>query len=281
MNKKHLFLSILLSLFFCVLFTNCATLMSYPGQRFDTLEIGSDPENAIFKIYDKKDKIIAEGVTPSNVVIKGSAPFRVEILLEDYETQTFGVKKGINGYYWANVPLIVMGGGLIGLVLDPINHKVVKIMPNDIYARLQLSQEGIIARHERMLQEKGLTEEEWQRQEAEQRRREEIARQEQNALSQLIQNLIDVGFNVGKPFRMGDIVSIPYGLFAAIDYSRNGDVNSYLVIMNDYSTPSKPFYIETTRQLNSVGSMRIEYIGTAQYLENRVPRSTLRFKEVR
>jgi hypothetical protein len=133
--------------------------------------------------------------------------------------------------------------------------------------------------HERMLKEIGLTEEEWQ--ERERQKQEEITRREQNALSQLIQNLIDVGFNIGEPFSVGDIVAIPYGLFIAIDYSRIENINSYLVIMNDYSTPSKPFYIETTRQLNSIGPMRIEYIGTAQYLEGRVPRITLKFREVK
>jgi hypothetical protein len=136
-----------------------------------------------------------------------------------------------------------------------------------------------------MLEEMGLTEEEWQAQEAERRRQEEIRRQqerrEQNALSQLIQNVIDAGYNIGEPFSVGDIVLVPYGLFTAIDFSRNGDINSYLVIMKDYSTPSKPFYIETTRLLDSVGPMRIEYIGTAQYLEGRVPRSTLRFREIK
>jgi hypothetical protein len=135
--------------------------------------------------------------------------------------------------------------------------------------------------HERMLQERGLTEEQWQGQEAEKRRQEEIRRQEQTALSKLIQNLIDVGFNVGDPFRVGEIVSIPYGLFTAIDFSRQNDLNSYLVIMNDYTTPTKPFYIETIRQLNSIGPMRIQYVGTAQYLDGRVPRNTLVFREIR
>jgi hypothetical protein len=141
--------------------------------------------------------------------------------------------------------------------------------------------EAELVAHERMLQEKGITEEEWQNQEADRKRRAEVATREQTALSQLIQNLIDIGYNIGKPFQIGDIVSIPYGLFTAIDYSFDNDVNSYLVIMNDYNTPSKPFYIETTRQLNSIGPMRIEYLGAAQYLERRVPRSTLRFREVR
>lgn len=139
--------------------------------------------------------------------------------------------------------------------------------------------------HEAMLRENGLTEEEWQTQENERRRLQEIRRQqeqrEQNALSQLIQNILDYGVNVGEPFQVGDIVSIPYGLFTSIDYSRIGEMNSYLVIMNDPTTRTKPFYIETTRQLNTIGPIRVEYIGTAQYLDGRVPRSTIRFREVR
>jgi hypothetical protein len=139
--------------------------------------------------------------------------------------------------------------------------------------------------HEAMLKEKGLTEEEWQAQEEEKRRQEELRRrqerQEQESLSKLIQNIIDVGFNIGEPFRVGEIVTIPYGLFSAIDYSYYNNVHSYLVIMNDYSTPSKPFYIESERQLNSIGPLRIQYIGSAQYLDGRVPRNTLRFKEIR
>jgi hypothetical protein len=149
--------------------------------------------------------------------------------------------------------------------------------------QIKLEEERLV--HEAMLREKGITEEEWQAQEAERMHQEQIRQQrerrEQNALSQLIQNLVDVGFNVGEPFQIGDTVSIPYGLFTAIDFSSSGNVNSYLVIMHDYNTPSKPFYIETTRQLNSIGPVRIEYVGTAQYLDSRIPKNTLRFREIR
>jgi hypothetical protein len=135
--------------------------------------------------------------------------------------------------------------------------------------------------HERMLLDQGLTEEQWQLQEAEKRQQEEIIRQEQTVLSKLIQNLIDVGFNVGEPFKLGEIVNIPYGLFTAIDFSHQNDLNSYLVIMNDYTTPTRPFYIETNHQLNSIGPMRVQYMGVAQYLDGRVPKSTLVFRKIR
>jgi len=145
--------------------------------------------------------------------------------------------------------------------------------------RRKLEEEKLI--HENMLKERGVTEEQSQKQEAERRQQEENRRQEQNALSKLIQNLIDIGLSVGEPFRVGEIVNVPYGLFTAIDFSQNENINSYLVIMNDYTTPAKPFYIETDRRLNSIGPMRIQYIGTGQFLDGRVPRSTLVFKEVR
>jgi len=133
--------------------------------------------------------------------------------------------------------------------------------------------------HEAMLRQRGITEEQWQVEQAESRRREAQARREQEALSQLIQNLLDVGVNVGQPFRNGDIVAIPQGLFRIIDVSNIGNIYSYLVIMND-STPTIPFYIETSTQFRSgIGPMRIEYLGTAQYMHGRATRNTLRFRE--
>ena len=295
----------------CFTCVNCATLMSNSGERYDVLRLDSIPEKASYIIYDKHDKVIAKGETPIKVLLKGSFPFKVEVSLEDYETRKYVIKKRINSNYWRNIPMIlVAGSGLLGLVLDPIKHKVIEIYPNHIYTKLQLSQEGIIARHNRMLQEKGLTEEEWQAQEQERKRREEkeklererqeqerkhreekarlekerqeeMERQERMAVSKLIQNILDVGVKIGESFTVGEIVSIPYGLFKAIDYSVSKNIHSYLVIMNDYTTPSKPFYIETTRQLDTIGPLRIQYVRTAQYYDSRVPRSTLVFKEVR
>ena len=128
--------------------------------------------------------------------------------------------------------------------------------------------------HEKMLLEKGLTEEDWQNQEKEKNRqaaiKSELESKEKNALSKLIQNIIDVGYPIDRQqFSVGEVVAIPFGLFTAIDYSYVDGMNSYLVMMNDYNTPLKPFYIESKRQLDSIGPLRIQYIGQAQYLANR------------
>jgi hypothetical protein len=148
--------------------------------------------------------------------------------------------------------------------------------------RIQQEAEQRQRDHEAMLRQRGITEEQWQAEEAERRRREAQSRREQEALSQLIQNLLDVGVNVGQPFRNGDIVAIPLGLFRIIDVSSIGGIHSYLVIMNDSRTPTIPFYIETSKHLSSgIGPMRIEYLGSAQYMHGRTTRNTLRFREVR
>jgi hypothetical protein len=152
----------------------------------------------------------------------------------------------------------------------------------EIEQRLKQEAEQQQQAHEAMLRQRGITEEQWQAEQAERRRVEAEAKREQEALSQLIQNLLDVGVNVGRSFRIGDIVAIPLGLFRIIDVSTIGDIFSYLVIMNDHSTPTIPFYIETSRQLSSgIGPMRIEYIGTAQFMHGRSTRNTLRFREIR
>jgi len=116
--------------------------------------------------------------------------------------------------------------------------------------------------------------------EAEARERQRM-QQEQTALGKLIQNIMDVGIQVGSPFRDGEVVQISGGLFRAIDYSYQNGFHSYLVIFTDYTVRTIPFYIESDRQLNTIGAMRIEYKGTAQYLDGRVPRNTLRFREIR
>jgi hypothetical protein len=111
-------------------------------------------------------------------------------------------------------------------------------------------------------------------------------RRDRTSVQNLIQNLVDVGFNIGKPFRLGDVVSIPQGLLSAVDLSQNNGIYTYLVMLNDQSL--KPFYIQTTRRFSNLGSnntiyesLRIEYIGTEEYLQNRVQvKSTLLFKLV-
>jgi hypothetical protein len=72
-------------------------------------------------------------------------------------------------------------------------------------------------------------------------------RQDRTSVQNLIQNLVDVGFNVGTPFRQGDIVSIPQGLLSAVDLFQTNGIYIYLVMLNDQSL--KPFYIQTTSTL--------------------------------
>jgi hypothetical protein len=109
-------------------------------------------------------------------------------------------------------------------------------------------------------------------------------RRDRTSMQNLIQNLVDVDFNVGTPFREGDIVSIPQGLLSAVDLSQTNRIYTYLVMLNDQSL--KPFYIQTTRRFSNIGSnntiyesLRIEYIGTAEYIQNKVQvKSTLLFR---
>jgi hypothetical protein len=107
------------------------------------------------------------------------------------------------------------------------------------------------------------------------------------SVQNLIQNLIDVGFNIGTPFTQGDVVSVPQGLLIAIDLSQSNGSYTYLVLINDNTSSLKPFYVYTNRSLSIMGSdnmifesIKIEYQGTAEYLQNRIPKSTLLFKMV-
>jgi len=172
-------------------------------------------------------------------------------------------------------------GGYIWYKQSERRHRQLVQLQYEIEQRQQLEEEQRQQVHEAMLRQRGITEEQWQAEQAEIRRRETQARQEQEALSKLIQNTLDIGFNIGQSFRTGEIVAIPFGLFSILDYSFENGYHSYLVIMNDYSVQYKPFYIESDRRLDSIGQMRVQYVGTAQYLSGRVPRDTLRFREVR
>ena len=107
-----------------------------------------------------------------------------------------------------------------------------------------------------------------------------------NTVSNLIQNLIDVGFKMGVSFKAGDRVSVPTGFLIPIDLSQEKGFNIYLVMVNDNSGQLKPFYIQTSRKL-ATGYNReifepllIEYVGIAQYLQNGNSRDTFLFKEV-
>jgi hypothetical protein len=77
-------------------------------------------------------------------------------------------------------------------------------------------------------------------------------KRDRTSVQNLIQNLVDVGFNVGTLFRLGDVVSIPQGLLSAIDLSQTNGIYTYLVMLNDQSL--KPFYIQTTRRFSNLGS---------------------------
>jgi hypothetical protein len=112
-------------------------------------------------------------------------------------------------------------------------------------------------------------------------------RRDRASVQNLIQNLIDVGFNIGTPFIQGDVVSIPQGLLIAIDLSQSNGSYDYLVLINNNTSSLKPFYVHANRSLSIMGSdnmifesIKIEYQGPAEYLQNRIPKSTLLFKMV-
>ena len=107
-----------------------------------------------------------------------------------------------------------------------------------------------------------------------------------NTVSNLIRNLVDVGFSMGESFEAGDKVSVPTGFLVPIDISQNNGYYIYLVMVNGNSGQLKPFYIQTQRTLSTgynraiIEPLEIEYVGTAQYLKNRNSKITLLFKEV-
>lgn len=75
-------------------------------------------------------------------------------------------------------------------------------------------------------------------------------RRDRTSVQNLIQNLVDVGFNIGIPFRQGDVVSIPQGLLIAIDLSQSNGQYTYLVLINDNTSSLKPFYVQADRSLS-------------------------------
>jgi len=113
-----------------------------------------------------------------------------------------------------------------------------------------------------------------------------IALYAQDSYGKLIQNLA----GVGNGFRQNETVFITQYTIRAIDLSRSGEKNVYLVAINDnnWGDRLKPFYIETTETFNLIDlgyypntiphGLTIQYVGMAQYLFNKIPRDTYLFR---
>jgi hypothetical protein len=105
-TMKKMFLILTASV---VLFSSCATVFS--GSR-QTVSIQSDPPDA--KVYVKGEAI---GVTPLTTKLKRRTKV-IELKKDGYETTMKELKRGINGWYWLDCGLGIIGAGLIYIIVD-------------------------------------------------------------------------------------------------------------------------------------------------------------------
>lgn len=87
-------------------------------------------------------------------------------------------------------------------------------------------------------------------------------------------------------FVKGEVVNVPRALLSVIDLQEMGNLYLYLVSVNDYNV-SKPFYIVSDKMFNLMDlnypntifqDLKIEYLGTEMYYNNKVPRETFLFQ---
>lgn len=111
--------------------TGCASIVSHSNWP---VTIASTPEGANFTVTNQKSgQKIANGLTPSTITLPSSngffsaASYLIQFQKEGFESQSFTLQAGLNGWYVGNIVF----GGLIGwLIVDPATGAMWKLEPN-------------------------------------------------------------------------------------------------------------------------------------------------------
>ena len=106
--------------------SGCATAMLSPHKSF---RLESVPDGARFEVRDTADpqQVVREGTTPAPLFLsRGSgwlapAEYTIQLTKEGYQPHTVALPTRVSEWYWANVPAILLGVGVLGLIVDPID----------------------------------------------------------------------------------------------------------------------------------------------------------------
>ncbi|MEW6089060.1 MAG: hypothetical protein AB1498_12230 [bacterium] len=127
------------------LLTSCATIMGKNGP--ESLNIRSNPDQAIVTITDETGTKIFEGKTPTILSLEKSKgyfqgkKYTVKISKQDYVERTITVDTQVNGWYVGGNFIF---GGLIGwLIVDPATGAMWTLDTNDINVTLEASKQGM------------------------------------------------------------------------------------------------------------------------------------------
>ena len=121
--KKQLFLILMVS---TMLFSSCATIIT--GSRQSVTITSNVPEAKVLV----KGEVI--GVTPLTAKIKRKTK-TIELQKDGYASTVKELKRGINGWYWVDCGLGIVGAGLIFIIVDLVDGACYSLPPN-VYVEL-------------------------------------------------------------------------------------------------------------------------------------------------
>jgi hypothetical protein len=134
---KRIINNLLICCTFLALFTNCATILK---TAYEKISIVSQPNQAMFSVYDNKGYLVWNGETPSSFTLnKGEgyfkkATYRVEISKPGFQTMTVYLQARVSGWYLGGNLLF---GGFTGwLIVDPITGAMWALNPNNLSIQL-------------------------------------------------------------------------------------------------------------------------------------------------
>lgn len=120
--KKNL--SIIISIFFLISHSGCATIVS--GESSD-LKINSNPSGADVYIND-----IKMGSTPMIADLERKQRHIIKLIKEGYAEETRMTRKGFNWWFLGNI----IFGGIIGIIIDFATGAVYSLQPENVNVSL-------------------------------------------------------------------------------------------------------------------------------------------------
>lgn len=103
----------------CSTLTGCATVF---GDRYNFVELKTDPVAAEYTVRNGAGAVVASGVTPNTIKLKSSAgyfkrgQYSVAFSAPGHADQVVSLSAGMRGIYWGN---LLVGGPIGMFIVDP------------------------------------------------------------------------------------------------------------------------------------------------------------------
>lgn len=132
-NKGH----ILALAFIPILFTGCASITDGGPKN---VSINSNPEGAKVTIYDRRERQVSSGTTPTTVALRRGKMFRkdeyrVSFEMPGYRSCDMRIDPVLNRRYWGNFLLLPLSP--IGFLVDPATGAMWTIRPSTVSCTLR------------------------------------------------------------------------------------------------------------------------------------------------